>query len=177
MNLNGIISLNEISWASKRFPDKILPALRVALARDAWGILIRRCAMTCGIYKITNLKTGEFYVGKSIKIESRKSSHLHELKVGKHPSMAMQNAYNKLGSAYFSFEVLLVCERHELTKHEAEFIKELLPQYNTIMAGYAKSRVYIEPRMEGDKEKELVGLEKKFKPKIWHKWVYGSGRK
>jgi len=46
MNANGIISLTETSWASKMFHAKIIPAPRVALARDAWGILFWRCTMS-----------------------------------------------------------------------------------------------------------------------------------
>lgn len=43
--MNGIISLNVISWVSRRFPDTIIPAPHVALTRGVWGILIRRYAM------------------------------------------------------------------------------------------------------------------------------------
>ena len=36
--------------------------------------------MTQGIYKITNTKTGESYIGKSVNIEQRIKQHQNELR-------------------------------------------------------------------------------------------------
>lgn len=132
--------------------------------------------MNCGIYKITNLQNGKFYIGKSKNIQGRWATHLHELKVGRHKNVALQNDYNKLGRANFSFEIILYCQLHELTQFENEYIEKLSPEYNILMSGHPRYRQYIEPRLVGNKE-EIVGLEKGFKPKPWHRWVYGAGRK
>jgi hypothetical protein len=43
--MNGIISLTGVSWISRRFHAKIIPALHVALIRDVRGTLFWRCTM------------------------------------------------------------------------------------------------------------------------------------
>lgn len=131
--------------------------------------------MICGIYKITNIQDGKFYIGKSVDIWHRKAQHFLLLKREIHYSIALQNDYNRLGRAYFSFEVLLVCNKELLTYYERIIIEKLFPEYNSIIAGHTKSRHYIEPNLIG--KNELVGLEKNYKPKKWHRWVYGDRRR
>ena len=69
--------------------------------------------MTCGIYKITNIKNGKFYIGSSENIEGRWSGHISELKRGKHINKHLQYAWNKYGKESFIFEILEVVPREE----------------------------------------------------------------
>jgi len=62
--------------------------------------------MTCGIYKITNIKNGKFYIGSSENVEERWSGHKSELKRGKHVNRHLQYAWNKNGKESFIFEIL-----------------------------------------------------------------------
>ena len=60
--------------------------------------------MVKGIYKITNDRTGEIYVGQSVNIDSRKNKHLRELAKGTHHNKGLQKDHN-LGDT-FTFEIL-----------------------------------------------------------------------
>lgn len=59
--------------------------------------------MTIGIYKITNKKTGQIYIGKSINIERRFKQHIQE---GKCPKSHIDCAIKKYGKNYFNFEII-----------------------------------------------------------------------
>jgi predicted GIY-YIG superfamily endonuclease len=53
--------------------------------------------MTIGIYCIHNTVNGKRYVGQSVNIHRRKSSHLWELKNGRHGNEHLQRAFTKHG--------------------------------------------------------------------------------
>lgn len=87
----------------------------------------------CGIYRIYNQKTGDFYIGQSTKLETRKYTHFLELKNNKHHNPYLQNAYNKYGVENFKFEILLYCNSDELTRYEQYFVDRLKPSYNILI--------------------------------------------
>jgi group I intron endonuclease len=64
-------------------------------------------ATTKGIYTITNLLDGRYYVGSSLDLTKRLTSHKTKLKNNKHINKYLQNAWNKYGEANFKFEVVL----------------------------------------------------------------------
>lgn len=89
--------------------------------------------MVKGIYKITNNRSGEVYIGQSTDIESRKNTHFKELEQRKHHNSGMQNDYSSGDS--FSFEILLEmpnATREEL--HDKE--KYYISKYNSFWKGY-----------------------------------------
>ena len=57
--------------------------------------------MRSGIYCIINHYNGKRYVGQSVHISQRVSTHLHELRAKSHPNKEMQDDYNKYGE-YFN---------------------------------------------------------------------------
>lgn len=59
-----------------------------------------------GIYIITCLINGKYYIGKSNNIWSRKTSHFKKLRVNNHENSYLQNAFNKYGEENFTFEIL-----------------------------------------------------------------------
>ena len=59
-----------------------------------------------GIYKITCLTTGKFYIGSSNDLRRRRYSHFYELRYNKHKNKYLQSAFNKYGKEDFVFEVL-----------------------------------------------------------------------
>jgi group I intron endonuclease len=87
--------------------------------------------LNCGIYKITCLLTGDFYIGQSVDLYRRRSNHFTNLKQNKHFGMYIQNAYNKYGEENFKFEVLLYCEPFELTRYEQVLVDLYKPAYNS----------------------------------------------
>ena len=62
--------------------------------------------MPAGIYKITNKKTGVFYIGCSTQIPNRLQTHKRTLKKNKHDNKLLQEAYNEYGLDAFEFEVI-----------------------------------------------------------------------
>jgi len=94
----------------------------------------------CGIYKITNTVDGKFYIGSSTNIFRRWREHKSRLRMGKHHSRYLQNAWNKYGEELFSFEVALLCEVDDLCRYEQAYIDALKPEYNIAVCAEASGR-------------------------------------
>lgn len=50
---------------------------------------------TAGIYKITDTKSGRYYIGSTVNIRKRMAYHLYRLTKGTHPNRRLQNIFNK----------------------------------------------------------------------------------
>jgi group I intron endonuclease len=95
--------------------------------------------VAAGIYKITNLVNGKFYIGSSTRLNSRKAEHKYKMKNYKGNSI-IRNAVLKYGEDSFSFEIMEVVsedlypERTKLnlvlTEKEQFYINLLKPYYN-----------------------------------------------
>lgn len=83
------------------------------------------------IYKVTNLNSGNSYIGQTIKsLEERKEQHIIKSKKGK---SKFHKALNSYGVNSFIWEVIDIAEtKDELNEKEINYIK----QYNTISNGY-----------------------------------------
>lgn len=96
-------------------------------------------AKISGIYKITNLINGKFYIGSSVDIRRRKAEHFYRFKKIKGNSI-LKNAVNKYGVENFSFELLeeqyfpeyftTKSKISYLENREQFFVDELNPEYN-----------------------------------------------
>ncbi len=62
--------------------------------------------MNSGIYKITNMVNGKFYIGSSKNINNRWDNHKQYLRGGYHINPKLQNAWNKYGEDKFIFEIV-----------------------------------------------------------------------
>lgn len=81
-----------------------------------------------GIYRIDC--QGEcIYVGQSINLRSRKSSHLRKLRNNNHYNIYLQRLYNKYGSD-FIFSEIEECDPKDLTEREMFWIQKLNPKCN-----------------------------------------------
>jgi hypothetical protein len=87
--------------------------------------------MTCGIYKITNLITGQCYIGLSIHIEQRWKEHQNG-----HGSKQLYKDFWEYGIKNFSFEILEECPPEQLDNREIYWIQ----QYNSYKDGYNKTQ-------------------------------------
>ena len=74
--------------------------------------------MKSGIYKITNVVNGNFYIGSSKNVLHRISRHKSTLKLNKHRNIHLQRSYNKYGIDKFLFEVIHICSEDQLRSIE-----------------------------------------------------------
>jgi len=83
-----------------------------------------------GVYRITCLTTGDFYVGSSAYVQSRKSEHFQRLRKQAHANVHLQRAFNRYGEETFVFEVLERPPVEKLIEREQYWIDALAPAYN-----------------------------------------------
>lgn len=77
------------------------------------------------IYKITNKKTHQNYIGQTIDINRRKRTHFNRLRKGIHDNPKIQASWNKYGEDSFDFEYWefqISCEQ-ELNELECKYIE------------------------------------------------------
>ena len=85
-----------------------------------------------GIYQIVNIKNNKKYIGSTINMQKRWWKHLSELRLGRHPSKKLQNAWDTFGEENFIFCEIEQCESDELIEKEMFYIK----QNDSIRNGY-----------------------------------------
>ena len=84
-----------------------------------------------GIYKITNTKTGDFYIGSAINFKKRFGIHISTLKNQKHDNQILQKVYNKYGLEKLSFEIVeVIKDKKNLISREQYYLDNLKPKYN-----------------------------------------------
>lgn len=90
----------------------------------------------CGIYKITNLETGECYIGQSVDVKKRVYDHLKAAcGVDTPKDNLLYQAMKKYGIENFSIELLQECTNQELNQKEKYFIE----LYQSHIYGYNKT--------------------------------------
>jgi len=88
--------------------------------------------MTCGIYKIICVKTGNFYVGSSKNPQRRWREHKKGLKTKRHPSKYLQHSWDLYGEDNFKFEIIEnVVNFDDLLIREQFYLDNLSPKFNT----------------------------------------------
>lgn len=87
----------------------------------------------CGLYKITNQKTGECYIGQARDIRKRWYEHCKAAcGVDTPQGNKLYKAMQKDGIENFSFELLEICDSNELNKKERYYID----LYQSNIVGY-----------------------------------------
>lgn len=91
-----------------------------------------------GIYKITNIQNGNFYIGSALYVSKRIQIHKSNLKANRHVNKHLQSAYNKYQQENFIYEVLEYIDDHtQLTSKEQYYIDSLNPEYNILTKAYS----------------------------------------
>ena len=85
----------------------------------------------CGIYKITNTITGDFYIGSSKDVKSRWTAHKCPSAWKQCPNKQLYKDMLKYGVDKFEFEILEETEIESLKETEQKFIETLKPTYNS----------------------------------------------
>ena len=86
------------------------------------------------IYRITNKKTNQHYIGQTIDINRRKRKHFRTLHDGIHDNPKLQASWNKYGEDSFEFEFweFEITSLEELNTLECEYIDK----YNGLTEGF-----------------------------------------
>jgi group I intron endonuclease len=86
-----------------------------------------------GIYRWTCLKTGEFYVGRSLNL-SKRFKHYFSLKYlkGSKGSSHIYRSLLKHGYSNFTLEILEYCDPAVIIQREQHYINSLYPKYNIL---------------------------------------------
>jgi len=80
-----------------------------------------------GIYKITNIVNGKFYIGSSIDVEKRWRQHKNKLKNNNHTNIHLQRSWNKYGENSFSLETIEEVGPSSLLDIEQLYLDKLCP--------------------------------------------------
>lgn len=88
--------------------------------------------MNTGVYEIVNTVNGKRYVGSSTDTARRLKEHRYRLDRGEHHSQKLQRAWEKYGSAAFTFKVLFICAQDMLTFYE----QRALDGFSAVAEGY-----------------------------------------
>lgn len=86
--------------------------------------------MDSGIYKITNMVTGDFYIGSSVNLCKRFQTHRSYLVGNRHANTFLQNSWNKYGEQAFEFAAVLLCDKSMALFFEQLLIDGLKPTFN-----------------------------------------------
>lgn len=138
-------------------------------------------SLKSGIYQIVNIETGERYIGSTKNFNSRKASHLYDLRRNTHKIPKLQDAYNLYGGHRLEFLILeyVQMNRCGLIEREQYWIDLLKPEYNTnLIAGNViprSARTKEAKQKISSKVKELwkdpIYKDKHHKPRNWKNGV------
>lgn len=101
--------------------------------------------MTSGVYRITDTKTGRFYIGSSKHIEHRWKEHFRNLRKNIHDNDKLQGTYNKRPEA-LTTSIEFLCAEAYLAFFEQIYITGLEPALNKSRLAY---RVEMTPEVRG----------------------------
>ena len=87
-----------------------------------------------GVYKITNIVTGDFYIGSSKDVKRRWACHKCPSKWQRYPNNPMYLDMKKYGVENFYFQILEEVEIEQLKEKEQQFIEKMKPTYNQMNA-------------------------------------------
>ena len=84
-----------------------------------------------GVYAITNILTGKYYIGSSVNIDQRLINHFSQLRSGNHCNSELQKDFNEHGESFFQgYKVLECLSDEELIIKEQYYITLLDNVYN-----------------------------------------------
>ncbi len=129
-----------------------------------------------GIYKITNIQNGRFYIGSAKRFKERWSNHYSSLRRNRHHNKFLQNDFNKYGEKTFLFEIVEVMHNHateERRLREQAYIEQSLNdlEKKDLCFNLAKNTVSKEGPWSSDPEATRIKMSEASK-KRWNEPGY-----
>lgn len=84
-----------------------------------------------GVYRITNIINGKFYIGASVDIDMRYTTHMGR-DARRYVNHPFYKDIREFGKENFEIDVLEFCEREKLLEREQFYYDELHPEYNLV---------------------------------------------
>lgn len=114
---------------------------------------------TSGIYVIENTINNKKYVGQSVNLKERLTSHKRQLRKNAHFNCILQSAWNKYGEEKFLFYPIEMCHPDNLDEKEKyyiNFLKSMIDEngYNLYTGGSLTRNPSFETRNKMSKAKE-----------------------
>lgn len=102
-----------------------------------------------GVYILRNMVSGNFYIGSSKNLASRRGRHMYVLRNGIKENVRIFNDCNKYGVESFIFKVIEYCDECDLIDKEQHYFELMMPRYNVWKSVYsAKGRTYTNEQLE-----------------------------
>ena len=125
-DIEDIQLLKEVATKLNKDPEPINKIIWELYYKKPTMDLLGRLTPTgqnhCGIYKITNLKTNQCYIGQSVDLRNRLRDHI---KAGLGISSSNNRFYTEMksiGPESFMYEIIEKCERSQLNEREKYWI-------------------------------------------------------
>ena len=117
----------------------------------------------CGLYKITNTITGDFYIGSSKDVKRRWVEHKKPSVWKAQPNSPLYKDMQKYSTDKFDFQILAEVEQEHLKETEQQFIEILKPTYNNYNAKGLDVKRYKEYKKDYMKEYSKSDKYKEYK--------------
>jgi len=115
---------------------------------------IRNKAKGGVIYKITNKKNGDLYIGSTSNFTKRYYTHINHIRINKQSCVLLVRAVRRYGEDNFKLEIIEECEQSILIAREQFYLDTLNPKYN--VAKIAGSNFGIKRTEAVKKERSLI---------------------
>ena len=129
----------------------------------------------CGVYKITNTITGDFYIGSSKNVKHRWTAHKIPSTWNNKPNNPMYLDMQKYGVDKFEFEVIEEVEPCYLKEKEQQVIEALNPSYNNRNANGLNAERKKEFQKEYRKTDKYKESHKKSNRKYYNQLCFYNG--
>ena len=116
----------------------------------------------CGVYKITNSITGDFYIGSSNNVKRRWAAHKCQSIWKQYPNNQMYIDFQKYGLNNFVFEIVEEVEIEKLKETEQQLIETLKPTYNQINANGWDTERHKETKKKYEKSDKYKESQRKY---------------